>query len=86
MVSTVKATHMAVKLAETWCWCGGYKPYFSSSRAIGFFSRRLQRRVTLDFVLCWKWRIFLLFAPTGSAEPKLGTNPLVMLFHIMVAK
>jgi LDH2 family malate/lactate/ureidoglycolate dehydrogenase len=78
MVATAKAAHMAVDLAENHgvgVVCVNHT--FSSSGAIGYFARQIADAGYIGFV-CVGTPPFV--APYGSAEPKLGTNPLSYAF------
>ncbi len=80
MVTTFKAANMAVKLAETHgVGIVAINHTFSSSGAIGFFSRKIAKAGYIGFV-CVGNGGFSFVAPTGSAEPKLGTNPFSYAF------
>lgn len=80
MIASVKAADMAVGLAEKYgVGVVAVNHTFSSSGAIGFFSRRIARNGYIGFV-CVGNGSFKFVAPTGSAEPKLGTNPLSYAF------
>lgn len=80
MVATAKATQMAVDLAEkhgVGIACSNHT--FTSSGAIGYFSRQMARQGYIGFV-CVGNGSFAFVAPSGSAEPKLGTNPFSYAF------
>lgn len=80
IVATAKATEMAVSLAETHgvgVVCSNHT--FTSSGAIGYFSRQVARQGYIGFV-CVGNGSFSFVAPSGSAEPKLGTNPFSYAF------
>jgi LDH2 family malate/lactate/ureidoglycolate dehydrogenase len=80
MVTSMKAANMAVKLAEKHgVGVVGINHTFSSSGAIGSFSRRIAQQGYIGFV-CVGNGGFNFVAPTGSAEPKFGTNPLSYAF------
>jgi LDH2 family malate/lactate/ureidoglycolate dehydrogenase len=80
MVASVKAADMAVKIAEEHgVGIVASNHTFTSSGAIGFFSRRIAKQGHIGFV-CVGNGGFAFVAPTGSAEPKLGTNPLSYAF------
>jgi len=80
MVAIAKAADMAVALAEK----HGVGVVASnhannSSGAIGYFSRRIAKQGYIGFVSVGNGG-FAFVAPTGSAEPKLGTNPFTYAF------
>lgn len=80
MVASAKAADMAVGLAEkhgVGIVCSNHT--FSSSGAIGYFSRQIARQGYIGFV-CVGNGSFAFVAPAGSAEPKLGTNPFSYAF------
>ncbi|HSX36421.1 MAG TPA: Ldh family oxidoreductase [Patescibacteria group bacterium] len=78
MVATAKATDLACELAaEHGVGIVGSNHTFSSSGAVGFFSRRIADKGYIGFV-CVGTPPFV--APTGSAQAKLGTNPLTYAF------
>jgi len=80
MATSVKAADIAVKLAEEHgVGVVAVNHTFSSSGAIGFFSRRIAKQGYIGFV-CVGNGSFDFVAPTGSAEPKFGTNPLSYAF------
>lgn len=80
MVAAAKAADMAVQLAITHgVGVVGVNHNFSSSGAIGYFSRRIAKKGHIGFV-CVGNGSFAFVAPTGSAEPKLGTNPFSYAF------
>ena len=80
MVSSVKATDMAVKLAEEHgVGIVGVNHTETSSGAIGYYSRRIAEQGYIGFV-CVGNGGFSFVAPSGSAEPKFGTNPLSYAF------
>ncbi len=80
MVSTKKAADMAVDLAkEHGVGVVGINHTFTSSGAIGYFSRQIAKQNCIGFV-CTGNGDFAFVAPTGSAEPELGTNPLSYAF------
>ncbi len=80
MVATAKAADMAVDLANmhgVGIVCSNHT--FTSSGAIGYFSRRIAQKGYIGFV-CVGNGSFAFVAPSGSAEPKLGTNPFSYAF------
>jgi L-2-hydroxycarboxylate dehydrogenase (NAD+) len=80
MVATNKATEMAVELAEEHgVGVVGSNHTFSSSGAIGYFSRQIAKKGYIGFV-CVGNGSFAFVAPSGSSEPKLGTNPFSYAF------
>jgi LDH2 family malate/lactate/ureidoglycolate dehydrogenase len=80
MVATAKAVDIAVELAEEHgVGIVGSNHTFTSSGAIGYFSRQIARKGYIGFV-CVGNGSFAFVAPTGSAEPKLGTNPFSYAF------
>jgi len=80
MVSTAKATDMAVDLAaKHGKGIVGLKHTSTSSGAIRYLSRRIAKAGFIGFV-CVGNGAFAFVAPTGSAEPKLGTNPFSYAF------
>lgn len=80
MVATAKAVDISVTLAEKHgVGIVAVNHTFSSSGAIGFFSRQIAKKGYIGFV-CVGNGSFAFVAPTGSAEPKLGTNPFSYAF------
>lgn len=80
MVSTAKAAEMAVNLANTHgVGIVGVNGTSTSSGAIGYFSRSIAKAGYIGIV-CVGNGAFAFVAPTGSAEPKLGTNPFSYAF------
>ena len=80
MVASVKAADMAVELAkEHGVGVVASNHTFSSSGAIGFFSRRIAKKGHIGFVSVGNGS-FAFVAPTGSSEAKLGTNPFSYAF------
>ena len=80
MVATAKAADLAIELAtEHGIGVVGSNHTFSSSGAIGYFSRRIASKGYIGFV-CVGNGSFAFVAPEGSAEPKLGTNPFSYAF------
>lgn len=80
MVATAKAVNLAVELAEEHgVGIVGSNHTFTSSGAIGYFSRQIAQKGYIGFV-CVGNGSFAFVAPTGSAEPKLGTNPFSYAF------
>ncbi len=80
MVATNNAVQLAVKLAaEHGVGIVGVNHTFTSSGAIGYFSRQIAKQGYIGFV-CVGNGSFKIVAPTGSAEPKLGTNPFSYAF------
>ena len=80
MVATARATDLAVELAnEHGVGIVGVNHTFTSSGAIGYFSRQIASKGYVGFV-CVGNGSFAFVAPDGSAEPKLGTNPFSYAF------
>lgn len=80
MVATAKATDLAIELAsEHGVGVVGSNHTFTSSGAIGYFSRQIASKGYIGFV-CVGNGSFAFVAPDGSAEPKLGTNPFSYAF------
>lgn len=80
MVTTVRAVDKAVELAEKHgVGVVSTNHTHSSSGAIGFYARRISKAGYIGF-LCVGNGDFAAVAPTGSAEPKLGTNPFAYAF------
>jgi LDH2 family malate/lactate/ureidoglycolate dehydrogenase len=80
MVATAKATDLAISLAdEHGVGVVGINHTFTSSGAIGYFSRQIASKGYISFV-CVGNGSFAFVAPSGSAEPKLGTNPFSYAF------
>ena len=80
MVATSKATDLAISLAgEHGVGVVGVNHTFTSSGAIGYFSRQIASKGYIGFV-CVGNGSFAFVAPSGSAEPKLGTNPFSYAF------
>lgn len=80
MVATNKAAELAVELAtEHGVGIVGVNHTFTSSGAIGYFSRAIAKKGCIGLV-CVGNGDFAFVAPSGSAEPKLGTNPLSYAF------
>lgn len=80
MVASVKASDMAVQLAEQHgVGVVGSNHTFSSSGAIGYFARRISAAGYIGFV-CVGNGSFKIVAPAGSAEPRFGTNPFAYAF------
>ncbi len=80
MVATAKATKMAVDLAEKHgVGIVASNHTSTSSGAIGYFSRQIAKQGYIGFV-CVGNGSFAFVAPSGSAEPKLGTNPFSYAF------
>lgn len=80
MVAAAKAVDMAVDLAETHgVGVVATNHTFTSSGAIGYFSRQIAKRGCIGFV-CVGNGSFAFVAPSGSAQPKLGTNPFSYAF------
>jgi LDH2 family malate/lactate/ureidoglycolate dehydrogenase len=80
MVATAKAADMAVDLAEkhgVGVVCSNHT--FTSSGAIGYFSRQIAKKGYIGFV-CVGNGSFAFVAPAGSSEPKMGTNPFSYAF------
>lgn len=80
MATTAKAVDMATELAgQHGVGVVGVNHTFTSSGAIGYFSRAIAKKGYIGFV-CTGNGEFAFVAPTGSAEPKLGTNPFSYAF------
>jgi len=80
MVASVRAADMAVELAEIHgVGIVGSNHNFTSSGAIGYYSRRIAEQGYIGLV-CVGNGDFAFVAPTGSAEPKFGTNPFSYAF------
>lgn len=80
MVASAKAADMAVGLAEKHgVGIVGSNHTFTSSGAIGYFSRRIARAGYIGFVSVGNGS-FKFVAPAGSAEAKMGTNPFSYAF------
>lgn len=80
MIAAAKAAEMAVKLAgEHGVGVVASNHTFTSSGAIGYFSRHIAKQGYIGFV-CVGNGAFAFVAPSGSAEPKLGTNPFSYAF------
>lgn len=80
MVATSKAVDKAVQLAsEHGVGVVGVNQNFTSSGAIGYFSRAVAKQGYIGFV-CVGNGSFAFVAPAGSAEAKLGTNPFSYAF------
>ncbi len=80
MVTTAKAAEMAVELAaKHGVGVVASNHTFTSSGAIGFFSRKIAKAGYIGFV-CVGNGSFAFVAPSGSSEPKLGTNPFSYAF------
>ena len=80
MVATAKAADMAVDLAKVHgVGIVGCNHTFTSSGAIGYFSRNVARKGYIGFVSVGNGS-FSFVAPSGSAEPKFGTNPFSYAF------
>lgn len=80
MVATNNAVELAVKLAnEHGVGIVGVNHTFTSSGAIGYFSRQIAKKGYIGFV-CVGNGSFAFVAPSGSAEAKLGTNPFSYAF------
>lgn len=80
MVAANKAVEMAVELAtEHGVGIVGTNHTYTSSGAIGYFSRQIAKKGYIGFV-CVGNGAFAFVAPAGSAEPKLGTNPFSYAF------
>lgn len=80
MVTTAKATDKAVELAEkhgVGVVCTNHT--HTSSGAIGYFARRISKAGYIGLI-CVGNGDFAAVAPAGSAEPKLGTNPIAYAF------
>jgi L-2-hydroxycarboxylate dehydrogenase (NAD+) len=78
MVATANAANLACELAaHHGVGIVASNHTFTSSGAIGYFSRMIADKGYIGFV-CVGTPPFV--APTGSAEPKLGTNPLTYAF------
>jgi LDH2 family malate/lactate/ureidoglycolate dehydrogenase len=80
MVASVKAAQKAVELArEHGIGIAASNHTHTSSGSIGYFARQVAREGFIAFV-CVGNGDWAAVAPTGSAEPKLGTNPLAYAF------
>lgn len=80
MVATAKAADLAIELAtEHGVGIVGSNHTFTSSGAIGYFSRRIASKGYIGFVSVGNGD-FAAVAPAGSSEPKLGTNPFAYAF------
>ena len=80
MPTTAKATDKAVELAEkhgVGVVCINHT--FTSSGSIGYFVRRISKAGYIGLIFVGNGD-FAAVAPAGSAEPKLGTNPLAYAF------
>lgn len=80
MVATARAAEMATSLAlehGVGIVCSNHTN--TSSGAIGYFSRQIAKQGYIGFV-CVGNGSFAFVAPSGSAEPKLGTNPFSYAF------
>jgi LDH2 family malate/lactate/ureidoglycolate dehydrogenase len=80
MVATVKAAEKAVDLArEHGVGVVASNHTHTSSGAIGYYARRVAKSGFIAFIAVGNgdWAAV---APAGSAEPKLGTNPLAYAF------
>jgi L-2-hydroxycarboxylate dehydrogenase (NAD+) len=80
MATTAKAADKAVALAEkhgVGVACVNHT--HTSSGAIGYFARRISKAGYICFMTVGGGD-FAAVAPSGSAEPKLGTNPLAYAF------
>jgi len=80
MATTAKAADKAVELAEAHgvgVACTNHT--HTSSGAIGYFARRISKAGYICFMTVGNGD-FAAVAPTGSAEPKMGTNPLAYAF------
>ncbi len=80
MVATNNAVKLATELAsKNGVGIVGSNHTFTSSGAIGYFSRQIAKQGYIGFV-CVGNGSFAFVAPDGSAEPKLGTNPFSYAF------
>ncbi|MES2971272.1 MAG: Ldh family oxidoreductase [Patescibacteria group bacterium] len=80
MVATAKAAQMAADLAaQHGVGVVASNHTFTSSGAIGYFSRQIAQQGCIGFV-CVGNGSFAFVAPSGSAEAKLGTNPFSYAF------
>lgn len=80
MVAAARATEMAIDLAEKHgVGIVASNHTFTSSGALGYFSRKMANQGYVGFV-CVGNGSFAFVAPSGSAEPKLGTNPFSYAF------
>jgi LDH2 family malate/lactate/ureidoglycolate dehydrogenase len=80
MVTTAKAADKAIELAKqhgVGVACVNHT--FTSSGSIGYFVRRISKAGYIGF-MCVGNGDFAAVAPAGSAERKLGTNPLAYAF------
>ncbi|HET9412053.1 MAG TPA: Ldh family oxidoreductase [Candidatus Saccharimonadales bacterium] len=80
MVASMKAAQKAVELAkEHGVGVAALNHTHTSSGAIGYFARHIAKEGFIALV-CVGNGDWAAVAPTGSAEPKLGTNPLAYAF------
>jgi L-2-hydroxycarboxylate dehydrogenase (NAD+) len=80
MVATYMAAEKAVELAaEHGVGIAGSNHTHTSSGAIGYFARNIAEAGFIGFVSVGNGG-FAAVAPTGSSEPKLGTNPFAYAF------
>ena len=80
MVSSAKAADKAVQLAlKHGVGIVGVNHTFTSSGAIGYFSRRIAEQACIGIV-CVGNGSFQFVAPEGSAEARFGTNPISYAF------
>ncbi len=80
MVTTQKAAEKAVELArEHGVGIAASNHTYTSSGSIGYFARQIAKEGFIALV-CVGNGDWAAVAPTGSAEPKLGTNPLAYAF------
>jgi LDH2 family malate/lactate/ureidoglycolate dehydrogenase len=80
MVASVKAAQKAVELArEHGIGIAASNHTHTSSGSIGYFARQIAKEGFIAFV-CVGNGDWAAVAPIGSAEPKLGTNPLAYAF------
>jgi LDH2 family malate/lactate/ureidoglycolate dehydrogenase len=80
MVASIKTAQKAVELArEHGVGVAASNRTHTSSGSIGYFARQIAKEGFIAFV-CVGNGDWAAVAPTGSAEPKLGTNPLAYAF------
>lgn len=80
MVASMKGAEMAADLADKHgVGVVGVNHTFTSSGAIGAFSRQIAKRGHIGLV-CVGNGSFAFVAPTGSSDPRLGTNPMSYAF------
>lgn len=80
MVASLKATEKAIELAQAHgIGIAASNHTHTSSGSIGYFARQIAKKGFIAFV-CVGNGDWAAVAPSGSAEPKLGTNPLAYAF------